>query len=516
MRILILCIDLGTTGCHAVIFDEKGQQISRSYQEYKSIYLPCRWIDHDPKTWLQAVKKTVKEAVKKIEHDKNCISAVAVTSQRATVIPVDKKGDPLDNAILWQDKRATEETKHLINEYGTEKIYNITGLRVDPYFTLPKLLWLKKNKTEIYNHSFIFLPVQDFIIHFLTGEFKTDWTQASRTMLFNIDELRWDKDLIKSVGIDFNKLPEAVPPGSIISTVNRAASDELGLPKGIPVIAAGGDQQCAAIGLGVVKAGIVEVNTGTGSFVLVNRDKPVKDFNQRLICSASSIAGKWVLEAPIFTTGSIYRWFRDNIGQVSVKNQIKSRIDAYQIMNSEAEKEPLGANGLLLVPHFAASAAPYWNPEARGILFGLSLGHKRSSIIRAILEGITFEIQKNISIMESYTEEIKEVRISGGLTRSEIFNQIQADIYGKTVIKTDYEDASILGAAVIAATTIGLYNNINSALDNMISVNNLSRKEPNIENYKAYKELGKIHDSLYWSLEKAGIYSKMNKAMELL
>jgi xylulokinase/glycerol kinase len=516
MRILILCIDLGTTGCHAVIFDEKGQQISRSYQEYKSIYLPYRWIDHDPKTWLQAVKKTVKEAVKKIEHDKNCISAVAVTSQRATVIPVDKKGDPLDNAILWQDKRATEETKHLINEYGTEKIYNITGLRVDPYFTLPKLLWLKKNKTEIYNHSFIFLPVQDFIIHFLTGEFKTDWTQASRTMLFNIDELRWDKDLIKSVGIDFNKLPEAVPPGSIISTVNRAASDELGLQKGIPVIAAGGDQQCAAIGLGVVKAGIVEANTGTGSFVLVNRDKPVKDFNQRLICSASSIAGKWVLEAPIFTTGSIYRWFRDNIGQVLIKNQIKSRINAYQIMDSEAEKEPLGANGLLLVPHFAASAAPYWNPEARGILFGLSLGHKRSSIIRAILEGIAFEIQKNISIMESYTEEIKEVRISGGLTRSEIFNQIQADIYGKTVIKTDYEDASILGAAVIAATTIGLYNNINSALDNMISVNNLSRKEPNIENYKAYKELGKIHDSLYWSLEKAGIYSKMNKAMELL
>ncbi|HZK41154.1 MAG TPA: FGGY family carbohydrate kinase [Atribacterota bacterium] len=516
MRVLILCIDLGTTGCHTVIFDEKGQQVSRSYQEYKSIYLPGRWIDHDPKTWLQAVKKTVKETVKKIEYDKNCISAVAVTSQRATVVPVDKKGNPLDNAILWQDKRAIEETQHLINEYGTEKIYNITGLRVDPYFTLPKLLWLKKNKPEIYNHSFIFLPVQDFIIHFLTGEFKTDWTQASRTMLFNIDELRWDKDLIKSVGIDFNKLPEAVPPGSIIGLVNHAASVELGLPKGIPVITAGGDQQCAAIGLGVIKPGIVEVSTGTGSFVLASSDKPVKDFNQRLICSASSIAGKWVLEAGIFTTGSIFRWFRDNIGQVPVKNKIKSGMNAYQIMDSEAEKEPLGANGLLLIPHFAASAAPYWNPEARGVLFGLSLGHKRSSIIRAILEGIAFEIQKNISIMESYTDQIKEVRISGGLTRSEIFNQIQADIYGKTVIKTDYEEASVLGAAVVAATTTGLYDNINSAVDNMINVNNLSRKEPNMENYTVYKELSKIHDSLYWSLEKAGIYSKMNKAMRLL
>ena len=330
MRVLILCIDLGTTGCHAVIFDEKGQQISRSYQEYKSIYLPGRWIDHDPKTWLQAARKTVKEAVKKIEFDKNYISAVAVTSQRATVISVDKKGNPLDNAILWQDKRAIEETKHLINEYGREKIYDVTGLRVDPYFTLPKLLWLKKNKPEIYNHTFVFLPVQDFIIHFLTGEFKTDWTQASRTMLFNIDKFIWDKDFIKSVGIDFNKLPEAVPPGSIIGLVNQAASDELGLPKGIPVITAGGDQHCAAIGLGVIKPGIVEVSTGTGSFVLANSDKPVKDFNQRLICSASSIAGKWVLEAGIFTTGSIYRWFRDNFGEIEMETQRESGIDAYK------------------------------------------------------------------------------------------------------------------------------------------------------------------------------------------
>lgn len=282
------------------------------------------------------------------------------------------------------------------------------------------------------------------------------------------------------------------------------------------VIAAGGDQQCAAIGLGVIKAGMVEVNTGTGSFVLANSDKPVKDLNQRLICSASSIAGKWVLEAGIFTTGSIYRWFRDNFGEIEMEAQRKSGIDAYKIMDSEAAKEPVGANGLLLIPHFAGSAAPYWNPEARGILFGLSLGHKRSSIIRAILEGIAFEIQKNINIMESYNDEIKEVRISGGITKSELFNQIQADVYGKIVVKTECNEASVLGAAVVAATTTGLYDNINSAVDNMVNLNNLSRKEPNIENYTAYKELSKIHDSLYWSLEESGIYSKMNKIMKLL
>lgn len=516
MHSLILCIDLGTTGCHTIIFNEKGQKISKSYQDYKGIYLPHGWIEHNPKTWLYALKKTVKEAVKKTKYNKNYISAVAITSQRATVIPVDKKGNPLDNAILWQDKRAIEETKYLINEYGMEKIYNITGLRIDPYFTLPKLLWIKKNKTEIYNNTYIFLSVQDYIIHYLTGKYKTDWTQASRTMLFNINKLKWDKDFIKSVGIDFTKLPEAVPPGSIIGFVNRVVSEELDLPKGIPVIAAGGDQQCAAIGLGVIKAGMVEVNTGTGSFVLADSDKPVKDIGQRLICSASSIAGKWVLEAGIFTTGSIYRWFRDNFGEIGMETQRESGIDAYKIMDSEAEKEPVGANGLLLVPHFAASAAPYWNLEARGLLFGLLLGHKRSSIIRAILEGIAFEIQKNISIMENYTNKIKEVRVSGGITKSELFNQIQADIYGKIVVKTECSETSALGAAIIAATTMGLYNNIDSAVNNMINVNEFSIKEPNIENYKVYKELSKIHDSLYWSLEKAGIYSKMNQVMKVL
>ncbi|HER24094.1 MAG TPA: carbohydrate kinase [Candidatus Atribacteria bacterium] len=516
MNQLIISIDLGTTGCRTVIFNELGDPLSHSYQEYNSIYLSSRWIDHDPKTWLEAAQSTVKEAISKLKETHKNFSAIAVTSQRATVIPVDKDGDPIDNAILWQDKRAIEETEHLKNIYGSKEIYTITGLRIDPYFTLPKLLWFKKNRREIYGKTFKFLTVQDFIIHYLTGIFKTDWTQASRTMLFNIDRFKWEEDLIKSVGIALDKLPEAVPPGSVIGVLNRSAADKLGLPEGIPVIAAGGDQQCAAIGLGVVKDGLVEANTGTGSFVLTNSNKPFKDKNQRLICSASSVAGKWVLEAGIFTTGSIYRWFRDNFWLLGSEEQKKFRTDAYSFMNSEAEKEPIGSNGLLLIPHFAASAAPYWNPEARGILFGLSLGHTSSSIIRAILEGIAFEIRKNMVIMEGFVGPIKEVRISGGLTRSEIFNQIQADIYGRPVVKSGYEDASSLGAAIIAAVKIGLYNNIVTAVDSMTKLDYLSQKNPIDIHTKVYEDLIIIHDELYKSIEKSGIYHKLNEVVKSL
>ncbi|MFW5872565.1 MAG: FGGY-family carbohydrate kinase [bacterium] len=516
MKHLIMCIDIGTTGCHTVIFNEFGELLKQAYQEYKSIYLSSRWIDHDPKTWLHATQKTVKEVLKKIGDDKTYLSAIAVTSQRATFIPVDKSGEPLDNAILWQDKRAIEEAQYLVNEFGSDMIYDTTGLKIDPYFTLPKLLWLKKNKKDVYHHSSMFLSVQDFIVHYLTGEFSTDWTQASRTMLFNINQLQWDRDLIKSVGVDFAKLPEAIPPGSLVGNVIPNVSEDLNLPQGLPVIAAGGDQQCAAIGLGVIKSGMVEVNTGTGSFILTHSDKPVKDDEQRLICSASSLAGNWVLEASIFTTGSIYRWFRDVLELKTMGEQEEMGVTAYKIMDLKAVEEPIGANGLLLIPHFAASAAPYWNPEARGVLFGLALGHKRSSIIRAILEGIAFEIQKNINIMESNIGKIKEVRISGGSAKSEIFNQIQADVYGIPVVKTELEEASALGAGILAATTVGLYDSIGSAAKKMIKVRNESQKEPIAENHKVYKELAKIHHEIYSALEKGEVYHKLNEVTKVL
>ncbi len=516
MMQLLMSIDIGTTGCRTIIFNELGERIAQSYQEYKSIFLSSRWIDHNPKTWLEATQTTVRKVIEEIGEDKTYLSAAAVTSQRATFIPVDDNGEPLDNAILWQDKRATEETKYLLNKYGSDRIYQITGLRVDPYFTLPKLLWLKKHKNDIYRRASQFLSVQDFIVHYLTGKFKTEWTQASRTMLFNIDQLQWDQDLIESAGIDRTKLPEAIPPGSIVGFVTHTVSEELNLPDGLPVIAAGGDQHCAAIGLGIIEAGMVEVNTGTGSFILAHSDKPVKDVKQRLVCSASSLAGKWVLEASIFTTGSIYRWFRDILELKLTEEQKERGINAYQLMDSEAEKEPLGANGLLLIPHFTASAAPYWNPEARGVLFGLSLGHQRSSIIRAILEGIALEVQKNIRIMQENIGRIKEVRISGGLAKSEIFNQIQADIYGIPVVKTGFEEASALGAGILAATAVGLYSSIGSAVEHMVQVRDESRKNTIPENHKFYHQLAEIHHKIYSTLEQADIYHALNELIKIL
>ncbi len=512
---LILSIDVGTTGCRAILFDKNGKLLKKTYQEYKSIYLSARWIDHDPYTWLHAAQKTVKEIISTMEYPLSDISAIAVTTQRATFIPVNDEGVPLDNAILWQDKRAIKESELINKKSGADEIYNITGLRVDPYFTLPKLIWLKENKPDIYQNARYFLMVQDYIIYHLTGEFKSDWTQASRTMLFNIEKFKWDKHIFKNFNIDSEKFPNAVKPGTIIGKTNKQASGLFGLPEGIPVVAAGGDQQCAAVGLGVIESGLIEVNTGSGSFVLSNSTKLVKDKKKRLICSASAIAGNWVLEAGIFTTGLIYRWFKNNFCKDILLAEQETKGNVYQILDFEAQKEPPGANGLLLIPHFAAAAAPYWNPEARGVLFGLSLGHSRSSVARAILEGISFEIQKNIKLIEENTGEIKEVRISGGAAVSEVFNQIQSDIYGKEVVRTLCGEASALGAAIIAAESVNIYSDIKVAVKHMVSIDNKSRKKPAAKNRNKYKELSGLHDSIYDCLNSAGIYQKMEDIIKI-
>jgi xylulokinase/glycerol kinase len=432
------------------------------------------------------------------------------------VTPVNRQGQPLEYAILWQDKRALKQAAYIQRTVGDDYIYQKTGLRIDPYFTLPNLLWLREHRPHIFQEAYKFLTVHDLIIHLLTGKFMTDWTQASRTMLFNINELQWDSEICHTFDISPEKLPDAVPPGTIVGGIQPSIAQELELAPDIPVIAVGGDQQAAAIGLGVVSSEVICVNTGTGSFILAHSDTPVFDQKQRVMCSASSIAGKWILDAGIFTTGAVYRWFRDNLARFEKCTEKQSDIDTYDLLNNEAKNSQVGAEGLLFLPHFAGSAAPYWNPHARGLLFGLSLSHKRSSIIRALLEGIALESYKNIQILEALIGDIHEIRVSGGATKSEFFNQIQADVYGKPVILGMSGQSSSLGAAIIAATSIGIYPNVKSAAKHLVKLDDDSRRLPDEETHNVYKKLSTLHDDLYHALNSHKIYEKADEILELM
>lgn len=507
----LLAVDVGTTGARAMLFDLQGNPHGMAYQEYRSHFLSPTTIDHDPRTWMDAVDTVIPAVLQQTATPGEAVKAIAVTSQRATIMPVDGQGRPLAPAILWQDKRTMAQCREIEEAVGDDEIYARTGLRIDPYFSLPKLMWFRDQRPDVFREARCFLTVHDLIVNYLTGEFVTDWTQASRTMLFRVNEFRWDGELAERFGIDIARLPRPLPPGSVAGTLTREAAGRLGLPAGTPVVLAGGDQQSAALGLGVTRPGYAKVTTGTGSFVVAATASPYRDPQKRVVCSASAVAGAWILEAGIFTSGSVYRWMRDELSAAEKSAADTLGLDPYDLLNLEAAQSAPGAGGLILLPHFAGSAAPYWNPRARGVIFGLTLGHERSDVVRAVLEGIAMEVSKNLRIITDLMAdqtELTEIRVSGGAVRSDLFNQIQADVYGRRVVPGKMEQASALGAAILAATAVGAYPDVHAAAEAMSALEPGRAREPDRDRHALYQEIVALNDAVYQALLAGGVYER--------
>lgn len=505
----IAALDLGTTGCRTFIFDIAGTILASDYQEWESFYPSPSFVEQDANIWWQSLKKTIEGAIKKSGIDNSEIVSLSVTNQRETIVPVDKDGIPLHNALVWQDRRTIDQVEYIKNKIGVDKIYKITGLTIDPYFSATKILWFKDNKPDIYQNTHKFLLVSDFIIHKLTGKFVTDHSNASRTMLFDINKLKYSEDIASELEIDLDKMPKAVESGV---EVGEIISEETFFDKKTLVITGAGDQQAAALGVGVVSPGRTKLTTGTGSFLLAYLEKPNFDPKKRVLCSCHAIPKHWVQEASIFTTGAFLRWFRDELAQKECMIAEEQNQDPYNIITDKAEESPIGANGLIVIPHLVGAGAPHWNPLARGIIFGLALGHKRRDIARAILEGVAFEIKKNIEVFKELGIDIKELRLTGGGSRSNLWNQIYADVLGVSCVRNIVEEATSLGAAILAASGAGIFPDIVKAAESICKVD--KRWIPDTQNTEKYDKIYNFSVYLYNHLNNENIYQKLNNIFQ--
>jgi D-xylulose kinase len=509
-NIYLAAIDAGTTGERTMIFDKNGSVIAWRYLEHPSYSLKPAWVEQEAAEWWDRICKTsrgmLKEAASKgITSD--MIVGISVANQRETIVPVDKYGEPLRKAIVWQDRRAVSQCNWIKEKLGEDIVYNITGLTVDPYFSAPKIMWIKEHEPDIYRETHKFLLVHDYVIGKLTGLFITGWDNASRTMLFDIRKFDWSDRLLGDIGMNEEKMPELVPSGKIVGEVSGKAAEETGFAEGTPVVCGGGDQQCGAIGLGVVRRGRIKATTGTGTFILSFLDKPSFDPKRRVLCSCHGIPGKWVQEASMFSTGAIYRWFRDEFGHLEKAVAEITDIDPYEMLNREAAAAPAGSRGVLVIPHFAGAGAPHWDPHARGIIVGLAIGHTRKDLVRAILEGVAMEIRKNIEVMKELGIHVEEMRVTGGATRNPQFNQIQADVYGLPVLRGRVEEATALGCAILAGVGTGVFKSIEEATDKMVHIT--EKYEPRLENKTIYDKLFKVHGKVYDALSKVGVYNDL-------
>jgi glycerol kinase len=414
------------------------------------------------------------------------VIGISVTNQRETLVPIGEDGSPLHNAIVWQDRRTVPQCDWIEKELSQDAVYSITGLTVDPYFSAPKILWVKQNEESVFKNAHKFLLVHDYLIYRLSDEFVTDYSNASRTMLFDLRQAVWSARILNGLGIPKEKLPKTAESGTKVGELTSKAADETGLKEGTPVVTGGGDQQCAALGVGVVREGMLKATTGTGTFILAHSKTVRLDPGLRVLCSRHVVPDSFVVEASMFTTGSALKWFRDNLGSEERTIADDRGVDTYDVITEEANKIPAGSEGVVHIPHFVGAGAPNWNPHSRGIFAGLALGHTRAHIIRAILEGVSYEIRTNVEVMRELGLPCQEVRVTGGAARSETWMQIQADILRMPVIRTQMEEATAVGAAILAYKGVGVFKSVAQAAEEMVQT-----REP----LKPTKETLKVYQS---------------------
>jgi len=495
MTELVLAIDAGTTGVRSMFFDSLGNVAAKAYAEYESLYPHPSWVEQRSEDWWTKSCETIQQCIKQSRISPDHVVSISVTNQRETVVPIDVDGNALRNAIVWQDRRTIPQCDWIRKQIPPAQVYSITGLTIDPYFTAPKLLWIREKDTSIFNSTDKFLLVHDYLIHKLSGQLITDYSNASRTLLLDIRTGKWSDKMVSALGIPVEKLPTAVESGSSVGELSERAARETGLAQGTPIIAGGGDQQCAALGVGVVREGRIKSTTGTGTFLLAHSKTVRLDPGMRVLCSRHVVPNAFVVEASMFTTGSALRWFRDNLGSAEMAIADEQNIDPYDVITDAANRIAPGSEGVIHIPHFVGAGAPNWNPRARGIFAGLALGHTRAHLIRAILEGVSYEIRTNVEVMRELGLPSKEIRVTGGAARSDIWMQIQADVLRTPVIRTKMEEATAVGAAILAFKGIGVFKSVSQASEAMVST--LPPLQPRAETLNVYKRGYETFKALY-------------------
>ncbi|MHA1907694.1 MAG: xylulokinase [Candidatus Thorarchaeota archaeon] len=503
MTEIVVAIDAGTSGVRSIFFDAKGNVLSMTYREFNSSHPNPSWVEQDADLWWKTACMSLTTSIASDKISTENIAAISVTNQRETVVPIDTEGNPLRPAIVWQDRRTTEQCEWIRKKISLKKIYQITGLTIDPYFTAPKIIWIQQNEPDIFKNTDKFLLVHDFILNRLTDEFLTDFSNASRTMLFDIEKGEWSDKLLNDMEIPKEKLPTPVESGKIVGEVSEHAAKETGLKVGTPVVSGGGDQQCAALGVGVVREGAIKATTGTGTFMLAHSNKRKLEPKARLLCSRHVVPDAFVIEASMFTTGSALRWFRDHIATEERHVAGDRGIDPYEVITEAAETIPAGSEGVVHLPHFVGAGAPHWNPHARGLFGGLSLGHTRRHMMRSVLEGVSYDIRSNLDIMKMLGLPTNEVRVTGGAARSDVWMQIQADVLGVPVIRNQLDEATALGAAILACKGVGIFKSMTDAADEMVVQKDILYPSPENRSvydngYEKYMELYRTISGIRW------------------
>ena len=494
MEQFLISHDFGTSGDKATLFTTDGRLIRSYTASYDVHFFNGNYAEQDPENWWDAVCEATRAVLE--GEDENKVAAMSFSAQMQGCLPVDKHGRPLRNSMIWADQRAVKEAKHLEKELGADRIYRITGHRVSASYSIEKLMWLKKHEPEVYKKTYKMLQAKDYIIQRATGNFVTDYSDASGTQALNLRKLEWSDEILKAADIDKDKLPELKKSTDVAGYIQERVAGEIGLPAGTPVVCGGGDGPVSAVGAACIRDGEFYLTFGTSAWIGGTTTEPFIDEDKTVFCFAHVIPGKYMPCGTMQAAGSSYSYIRHALCDDM----------PYEKLNALIEKSPAGAENLIFLPYLLGERSPRWNPNTSAAFLGIKPEHEKKDYVRAVIEGIAMNMEL---ILKAYRKQakIETMNLTGGGAKGQIVAQILADVLGVHFQMPDcVEAATAIGAAVIAGVGVGVFDGFEE-IRRFLKFE--KQVEPNKENQQVYEKLKPVFDEAYTCM--LPLYEQLSK-----
>ena len=480
MKTVYIGSDIGTSSVKTVIYDKNFKQIDKISQKYSLISNQKNQAELDPDEVYNSVIKTLETVIQKCNNSNFKVEFISFSSALHSMIIVDENNQPLTNCLTWADTRAKDISGDFKAFYKNNSVYSRTGCPYHSIYLPAKILWFKQNKTDIFNQAEKFISIKEYIIYKLTKKYSIDYSVASGSGLLNINNKKWDNKLLSFLGIDKSQLSRLV---DIYKTYKIKNTELL---KGIPLVVGGGDGPLANLGEQALAKNQFAATLGTSGAIRVFSDRPVIDADKQSIWCYLLDKNTYLPGGAINNGGIVLEWIK--------KNFFESADDYYKLIDQYIDEVPTGSKDLFFLPFLTGERSPNWNPDARGIIFGLDYNHSKKELIKAAIEGISYRMRTIKEALEANSSTCNEIILNGGATQSKPWMQLLADIFNARVIVHENEEAAALGAAMIGVVALGIYDDYNS-----IEFDHEKRivLEPDKKSAKKYNQLYKFHKELY-------------------
>jgi xylulokinase len=460
----ILAHDIGTTGDKATLFGEDGRLVTSAFSSYPTYYPQNGWVEQDPVSYWEAFCNSSKTILEKTKIEPKEVAVVSFSGQMMAALPVDENGKSLRNSIIWADLRSTAQAERLSQRIDKDRVYEITGHRLSASYSATKIMWIRENEPGIYKRTAKFIHAKDYLASRLTGNIISDYSDASGMNLLDITGLKWSDEILNATEIDPAKLPDIAESTEISGKITKQAAEESGLLSGTPVAIGGGDGACATCGSGVVREGSSYIYLGTSTWMAIASDRPLIDPSRRTFTFCHFKRGLYFPAGTMQAGGGSYQWMKNTLCRSESLCADEAGVDVYDILNLKAKKVQAGSGGILYLPYLMGERSPLWNPDARGCFIGLSMAHTKEHLIRAVLEGVAYNMRLICDAFAEQGVKTQAIRMIGGGAKSRLWREIFACIMEKPILRLNFiEEATSVGAAVAGGIGVGIFSSIEDA-----------------------------------------------------